>query len=141
MPVRVDIEYQGKLRCRAVHGPSGDAFTTDAPVDNHGRGEAFSPTDLVGTALGTCVLTIAGIVAERDGIDLAGTRVVVLKEMAAAPLRRIAKLAVDIAVPAAKAAAIPEAARRKLERAGDTCPVRASLHPDVEVAIRWIWEM
>ncbi len=140
MSVRVDIEYQGHLRCRAVHGPSGDAIATDAPVDNHGRGEAFSPTDLVGAALGTCILTIAGIVAARDGIDLAGTRVAVTKEMAQAPLRRIARLTVEIAVPRERAAAIPEAARRKLERAGDTCPVRASLHPDVEVAIGWNWE-
>lgn len=138
--VRVDIEYLGGLRCRAVHGPSGDAFPTDAPVDNHGKGEAFSPTDLVGTALGTCILTIAGIVAERDGIDLSGTRVTVLKEMAAAPLRRIARLAAEIAVPAAKAAAVAPAARAKLERAGDTCPVKASLHPDVAVEVRWRWD-
>lgn len=139
MAVRITATYEGALRCRAAHGPSGDELTTDAPADNHGRGEAFSPTDLVATALGTCLLTVAGIVAERDGIDLAGTTVTVDKEMASAPLRRIARLTCRVDVPAAKAERIAPRDRKKLEKAADTCPVRASLHPETDVAIVFDW--
>src|SRR5215210_6618245 len=80
--VQIDIAYQGELRCDARHRPSGASFVTDAPVDNMGKGESFSPTDLVATALGTCMLTIMGIYAERHAIDLRGTTVTVAKEMA-----------------------------------------------------------
>ena len=72
--VNLTTTYEGGLRCRAVHGPSGTTLITDAPVDNHGKGESFSPTDLVATALGACMMTIMGIVAERHGIDLAGMK-------------------------------------------------------------------
>jgi putative redox protein len=82
-----------------VHGPSQTTLTTDAPVDNQGKGESFSPTDLVATALGTCIFTIMGIVAEREKIDLAGMRIAVQKEMSAEPPRRIARLTVRIQMP------------------------------------------
>src|SRR5947199_2164863 len=97
--VQIDITYQGDLRCQAKHAPSGKTLLTDAPVDNMGKGESFSPTDLVATALGTCMLTIMGIVASRHNLDISGTKVTVIKEMATVPFRRIGKLTVTIKVP------------------------------------------
>jgi putative redox protein len=132
--VRVDVEYLGDLRCRATHGPSGDTFLTDAPVDNQGKGEAFSPTDLVATALGGCLATTMGIVAKRDGIDLSGLRVTVEKEMTTTSPRRIARLTVRIDMPD-----VPEDKRVKLERAAQHCPVHASLAPEVEVLISIVY--
>ena len=96
MGVVMDITYEGNLNCTATHGPSGMCLRTDAPVDNGGKGETFSPTDLVGTALGTCIITIMGKKAERLGLDIAGTRLRVVKEMTTAPPRRIGRLEVDI---------------------------------------------
>ncbi len=125
--VQIDIAYEGQLRCSARHGPSGTKLNTDAPVDNMGRGESFSPTDLVATALGTCMLTIMGIVAERHRIDLAGATVRVGKEMVTAPVRRIGKLTVEIHVPHD----LPADDRQRLENAAMTCPVHKSLHPDI----------
>lgn len=133
--VRIDVTYQGGLRCESRHAPSDRTLLTDAPVDNHGRGESFSPTDLVATALGTCMVTIMGIFAERHGIDLRGTTVSVEKEMAAQPVRRIARLTCEIAVPLA--ADHPQ--REALERAALTCPVHQSLHPDVEKPVQFRW--
>ena len=88
MAVDIDIVYQGELHCRAVHRPSGAVLATDAPVDNHGKGASFSPTDLVATALGACLGTIMAIAAERDRLDLAGMRIHVQKHMTTAGLRR-----------------------------------------------------
>jgi putative redox protein len=131
--VTIDVEYVGDLHCEAVHGPSGNRLVTDAPVDNGGKGETFSPTDLAATAFGTCLVTIMGIVARRHGWDLTGTRVRVLKEMTAVPMRRIGELTASIAVPAGRVTATAD--RELLERAAETCPVRQSLHPDVKVTI------
>ena len=97
--VQINIVYQGELRCLATHVPSGTEILMDAPKDNHGKGESFSPTDLVGTALGACMLTIMGIAAQNMKVDLKGTKVSVIKEMTAIPVRRIAKLAVRIEIP------------------------------------------
>jgi putative redox protein len=136
--VTIDVEYLGDLRCEAVHAPSGSRLVTEAPVDNGGKGEAFSPTDLAATALGTCLVTIMGIAANRHGWDLSGTRVRVVKEMASLPTRRVGALTATIAVPAGR---VREAADRLLlERAADTCPVRQSLHPDVKVTMVFEWE-
>src|SRR5260221_14414378 len=99
MSVRIDFRYEGQLRCSAVHGPSQNQLLTDAPVDNHGRGESFSPTDLVATALGTCMLTVMGIFAEKHEIDLRGATATVFKEMITPPVRRIGRLACEIRVP------------------------------------------
>lgn len=129
MAVEMDIVYEGDLRSRAKHGPSGQEITTDAPVDNGGKGSAFSPTDLVGAALGACMLTIMGKVAERNGIDLRGTKVRVTKEMASTPVRRIQRLGVVMTLPSGLVLS-PEN-RAKLENAAHTCPVKQSLHPDV----------
>ena len=133
--VKVFIEYQGNLHCSAKHGPSGATMQTDAPVDNQGRGESFSPTDLVATALGTCMLTVMGIMARTLQIDIAGTTATVEKEMTASAPRMIKSLAVKIHVPHA----IAPDKQQKLERAAHTCPVHKSLHPDVHTPIDFTW--
>jgi putative redox protein len=133
--VTIDIEYQGDLRCEAVHQPSGTHLNTDAPKDNLGKGESFSPTDLVATALGTCMMTLMGITARSLKVDLKGTRVMVQKEMVVAPMRRIGKLAVKIAIPAK----LTDEQKQKLEQAALTCPVHKSLHPDVRTPVEFLW--
>lgn len=133
--VKIDITYQGQLHCEAVHGPSGTQLATDAPKDNHGKGESFSPTDLVATALGSCMLTIMGIVAQRHHISLAGATASVVKEMAAAPTRRIGRLAVEIHVPAK----LDDEQRKLLENAARTCPVHKSLHPEIDIPVTFHW--
>jgi len=135
MAVIIDMEYEGELHCRAEHGPSRTVLTTDAPVDNGGRGEAFSPTDLVATALGTCMLTIMGIAAGTLGVDIAGTRVTVAKEMVADPMRRIGVLRVQVVFPEGLRLSGKE--QLQLERAAEACPVRRSLHPDVQIIVEF----
>ncbi|MFM8581636.1 MAG: OsmC family protein [Planctomycetaceae bacterium] len=139
MAVEVDVLYQGELRCRATHGPSGDQLTTDAPVDNHGKGESFSPTDLVATALGACSLTIMGIVAQRNGLDIEGAKAHVTKEMATQPVRRIGALKVTITIPAEKAAKLSADDRKKLQEGALHCPVHKSLHPDIAAPIEFVY--
>ena len=134
--VEVNIEYRGELRCHAVHGPSGNGLDTDAPVDNQGRGETFSPTDLMATALGTCVGTIMAIAARKHGIELAGTRIHVEKHMSADPPRRIARLPVVVRVPFEIAAEKREA----IEKAASHCPVHQSLHPDIDAPIEFVYQ-
>lgn len=132
--VKTITMYEGGLRCSMVHEPSGAQFSTDAPVDNNGKGESFSPTDLVGAALAGCMSTIMGIVAARKGIKLEGMTVEVGEHMNADP-RRIGKLEVVISVPLP--ADHPD--RKMLEQAALSCPVKHSLHPDIEVPITWNW--
>ena len=133
--VKISIAYHGNLRCEAVHGPSNNKLLTDAPVDNHGKGESFSPTDLVATALGTCMATVMGIYAQQHEIDLRGMTVTVGKEMTQVPVRRIARLTCEITMP------LPDTHPRReaLERAALTCPVHQSLHPDVEKPVTFTW--
>ncbi len=133
--VKVELEYQGELHCKATHGPSATELYTDAPKDNQGRGESFSPTDLVATALGSCMLTIMGILARTLNIDISGTTASVEKEMTAAPPRRIQRLTVHIHVPCA----LSEEEREKFVRAAHTCPVRKSLHPGIEIPVQFTW--
>jgi putative redox protein len=133
--VNIQVEYQGDLHCKATHGPSGAELSTDAPTDNQGRGESFSPTDLLATALGSCMLTIMGIAARTQNIDISGTTASVDKEMSATAPRRVGRLTVKIHVPHTLS---PED-RQKLERAAHTCPVHKSLHPDVEIPIEFTW--
>ena len=133
--VKIDIRYEGGLRCAATHGPSGQTLQTDAPVDNHGRGESFSPTDLVATALGACMATIMGIAAERHQLDLSGMQIEVTKVMSADLPRRIAKLATTIKVPLP-----PEHPQRTLlENAALTCPVHKSLSAEMEKPVDFEW--
>ena len=133
--VKIDIRYEGGLRCAATHGPSGQTVFTDAPVDNHGRGESFSPTDLTATALGSCMATIMGIVAERHELDLRGMAIEVTKTMSADAPRRISKMETVIKVPLP-----PDHPQRALlENAALTCPVHKSLHPDMEKPVDFQW--
>ncbi len=131
--VEITVTYEGDLRCRAVHGPSGAELVTDAPVDNHGRGESFSPTDLVATALGTCML---GITAAKRGWDLRGATVTIVKEMVADPERRIARLVARIRTPGP----LDERARAVLERAALGCPVQQSLPERVDRPVTFEWD-
>jgi putative redox protein len=135
MSVRIEVRYEGELHTRAAHGPSGAALETDAPKDNEGKGESFSPTDLLATALGTCMLTVMGILARRKGWEMKGAQASVDKHMVADPVRRIGRLVVRFEMPAG----IPEDARKPLERAAHTCPVHQSLHPDVQVETTFVW--
>ncbi len=137
--VKIHTVYEGELHCQATHGPSSSQLTTDAPVDNQGKGESFSPTDLVATALGACMVTTMGIVAERHGWSLVGTTVDVEKHMVADPRRRIGKVDVVIRVPAVEGGRDTKQ-RTALERAALTCPVHASLHPSVEIPVRFEWD-
>ena len=133
--VTIQMEYQGDLHCQAVHGPSKTELSTDAPVDNQGRGESFSPTDLVATALGTCMLTVMGILARNLKIDIAGATATVEKEMTSTAPRRIQSLKVRIHVP--QSLSVED--RQKFERAAHTCPVHKSLHPDIQTPIEFTW--
>ena len=133
--VKISICYKGGLRCEAVHGPSGQKLFTDAPVDNHGKGESFSPTDLVATALGSCMATIMGIVGDRHGIDLRGMTIEVEKVMSADAPRRIAKLETTIKVPLPS----DHPQRVLLENAALTCPVHKSLDPEMEKPVDFQW--
>lgn len=133
--VEIKIDYPGNFRCNAVHGPSSAAIDTDAPLDNHGLGEAFSPTDLATTSLGTCMMTVMGIAARARGIELAGTHVIVRKHMASEPPRRIGAIDVEMFIP------LPPThpARELLEEAGRRCPVALSLHPDIDQRVSFHW--
>jgi uncharacterized OsmC-like protein len=133
--VHIDITYSGSLRCEAVHGPSGAKILTDAPVDNHGKGEAFSPTDLAAASLGTCMATIMGIAAEQHGVTLGEVKIGVDKVMSTDSPRRIVKLEVAFTIPLP-----PDFPKRKtLENAALACPVHHSLHPDIEQVVRFDW--
>lgn len=127
--------YAGQLRTEATHVASGTTIHTDAPVDNHGRGEAFSPTDLVSAALGSCMMTIMGIVAERQGLDLTSATWSVTKHMAAEP-RRISEIEVAFRMPATLSAK----ERATLEHAARTCPVALSLNPEIRQSVQFTYE-
>jgi putative redox protein len=135
--VEFSLEYRGDLRCLCIHGPSQATLSTDAPKDNLGKGEAFSPTDLTATSLGVCMLTTMAIAAAKKslGVDLSGSKATVKKHMTSTSPRRIQKIEVNIEIP------LPDshAARRTLEEAALTCPVALSLHPDVEKAVSFVW--
>lgn len=133
--VETTVVYHGDLHCQATHTPSGATIETDAPVDNQGKGEAFSPTDLVATALGTCILTICGILARRLEMDIQGAAVSVKKEMTTEPPRRIARLQTTVRMPAR----ISPADRQRFENAARTCPVHRSLHPEIDAPIEFEW--
>ena len=128
------VEYKGELRTEAVHLKSGKTIITDAPIDNQGKGEAFSPTDLVATALGSCMITIMGIVAEREGIILNGTTAEVEKVMATSP-RRIGEVKIKIKF----IQKLNRDQRDKLERAAKSCPVSGSLSENLKETVEFIY--
>lgn len=131
----VKVEYIGDLKCRATHEDSGATIETVAPKDNQGDGSKFSPTDLVGTALGSCILTVMGIIAARRKLDLNGTTVEIIKEMATAPHRRIGKLLATVRFNKV----FEGQDRVMLEHGAHTCPVHKSLQPDIEAPITFIY--
>ena len=133
--VRIDVQYTGNLHTECLHEPSGTRLETDAPRDNEGLGASYSPTDLVATALASCVLTPMGIVARRHDWPLEGATARVDKHMTEGATRRIARLEACFELPAG----LPAEARPVLERAAHSCPVHRSLHPDVELDLRFDW--
>ncbi len=130
------VVYEGNLRCRAIHTQSGSVIETDAPTDNRGKGERFSPTDMLCLALGTCAVTTMGIKAQDMEIDLAGTTIDIQKYMLSDP-RRVGKVDVMIRFP--KTLNLSEKDRTILERVGNTCPVARSLSPELEMNLQYVW--
>jgi len=128
------VTYLGDLRTESVHLKSGNSFLTDAPTDNNGKGEAFSPTDTIATGLASCMLTMMGIKAKEMGVDMKGTTAEVTKTMGTNP-RRISKIEVLLNFPIAADAKT----RKILEQTAKTCPVHYSLHPDIEKNIVFKW--
>jgi len=134
--VNISIKYTGDLHCDATHGPSRANLATDAPTDNKGKGEAFSPTDLVATALGTCISTTLGIKAEELGVNLKGMTVDVKKEMSQDAPRRIVALPSEVHIPLP-----PNSPHREiLEKTALNCPVHKSLPPEINRPTRFFWE-
>jgi len=128
------VTYRGDLRTECVHIRSNSRYNTDAPIDNNGRGEAFSPTDTVATGLASCMMTVMGIKAPGLGVDLIGSTAEVTKHMEANP-RRISKIEVRLGLPGN----VSEKNRKILEHTANTCPVNQSLHPDIERVIEFRW--
>ncbi len=135
MGVRITGEYAGNLKVRVRHGPSGAEIVTAAPVDNAGDGSSFSPTDLLAASLGACMVTVMGILAQREGIAFEGVTFQVEKEMKPDP-RRVGALPVRIRLPASLTAEH----RAKLERAALTCPVHRSLPEELEREVEFVYE-
>ena len=129
------VVYLGELRTEATHLKSGNQIITDAPTDNNGKGEAFSPTDTVATALASCALTIVGIKAESMDWDISEITAEVTKIMGTEP-RRISKIKIDFKIPFET----DDKQRKLLEKTAKTCPVFMSLHPDMEKELNFIWE-
>lgn len=135
MVVEIKGKYKGNLRVELTHMPSGSVIETDAPIDNNGKGEKFSPTDLAASALGTCMLTVMGIVAERDGVKFNETSFRLEKHMATDMPRRIKKIILEIQMPKG----LTDIQKKKLEKTAATCPVHHSLHPSIEMDIQFIY--
>lgn len=135
----IKTEYLGDLRTQATHVQSSTQILTDAPFDNKGKGEAFSPSDLVAGALGSCMMTIMGIAAQADGIDLKGSEMEITKGMSADAPRRIARIGVQLNMVSKVPLSQPQ--QDRLERAAYTCPVALSLHPDIEQAVEFSWRV
>lgn len=133
--VSQQTSYLGDLRCRSIHGPSSVELITDAPVDNQGKGASFSPTDLVVTALATCVITTAGMIANRENVRLEGTKVFSEKHMSTEGPRRIAKIALRFEMTKG----IPAGFRPKFDAVVRTCPVRQSMSPDVAIDVSVVY--
>ena len=128
-----EVVYKGELRTTAIHLKSNKEIITDAPIDNNGKGEAFSPTDLLATSLGCCMLTVMGIVAKRHNINMDGTKVEVLKVMAESP-RRVSEIHIDMHFPKNN---YSQKEKELLEHTALTCPVAKSLHPDIKQKTRF----
>lgn len=137
MSVQMNIVYQGQLECSVHHGPSQATVKTQAPVDNGGKGESFSPTDLMASALGACMLTIMGLTAAKCSLNLEGTQVTVLKEMVATPRRRIGSLKVAIRV--ISRSELSDSQKEELIQAALNCPVAQSINPEIHMPTEFQW--
>ncbi len=136
MAVSITVDYTGDLRCQAAHGPSKNTLITDAPVDNCGKGESFSPTDLVATALASCMATVIGIKAQQKQLDVTGMKVSIEKHMSEDSPRRIVRLPITIEIPLP-----PDHPERKLlEATALGCPVHHSVHPDIDKPVTFVWK-
>ena len=133
--VTITSRYDGGLRCTSTHGPSQVTLITDAPVDNHGKGESFSPTDLVATAVANCMMTVMAIAAERHGVDVKGTTVTIGKEMSSDSPRRIVGLKSVMSIPLP--ADHPQ--RLLLEAAALACPVKKSISTEIDASVEFRW--
>lgn len=129
------VVYEGELRTTCTHLRSNSSFETDAPVDNNGKGERFSPTDLLATSLGTCMITVMGIKARAMGFDLNGVKLEVEKIMKSEP-RRVGGINITFHIPDTLRD-LDDKTKQILKHTGDTCPVQHSIHPDIEVKIDW----
>lgn len=129
------VEYEGELRTVCTHLRSSNSFETDAPVDNNGKGERFSPTDLLATSLATCMITVMGIKARTMGFDLNGVKIEVEKIMKADP-RRVGGINLFFHIPD-NLKNIEDRTKQILKHTGNTCPVQHSIHPDIEVNVDW----
>ncbi len=132
--VEIFVQYEGELHTTVRHGPSGRVIETDAPVDNQGRGESFSPTDMLASAVGTCMLTVMGILARRKGWKLEDTRLALEKHMSESP-RRVGRLVLNFDM----SGDLPEDSRAALEEAARSCPVAQSIHPDIQLDVEFNW--
>lgn len=128
------VTYTGELRTSCEHLRSGDSFITDAPIDNNGLGQAFSPTDTVATGLASCILTMMGMKANGHEIDLSNSTAAVTKHMSSNP-RRISKIEIELSLPSG----VSDKHRKILIHTANTCPVHYSLHPDIEKVIHFNW--
>ncbi|HNA95314.1 MAG TPA: OsmC family protein [Saprospiraceae bacterium] len=131
-----EILYKGGLRAESIHLRSGNVIVADAPVDNHGKGEAFSPTDLAATSLGICMVTVMGILADAHNIDIDGTRITIMKHMGSDP-RRISGIDVDLYMPDRD---YSDKEKKMLEHTAYNCPVAKSLHPDIVQNVKFHWK-
>jgi len=137
MPAQIDLTYDGNLRCTARHISTTKTLITDALKPQGGLGESFTPTDLVMVGLGTCVLTTIAMVAQRHQIDLTGLSACMEKDMQTAPLRRIASIGMTITIPLG--VRLSPADRSRLESAAQRCPVKQSLHPEIDIRVEFVY--
>ena len=133
--VKIEIKHTGSLHSEALHTESGTRIHTDAPLDNGGKGESFSPTDLLATALGTCMTTTMDLYAKKNGFSIDGAKAVVLKHMVSQPSRRVGRL--DVVVDMPLSSSHPE--REALERVALNCPVAKSLSPEIQIPVSFSW--
>ncbi len=129
--------YKGNLRTEATHLKSGEKIITDAPIDNYGKGEAFSPTDLLCASLGSCMMTLMGIAANTHSIDFNSAKIKITKIMASNP-RRVSEIVVSFELPGKK---FSEKEKTLLERAALTCPVALSIHPDIKQTVNFSYQL
>ncbi len=131
------IKYLGGLSTEAIHLRSEKSIVTDAPLDNNGKGEAFSPTDLAATSLGCCAITVIGIAAQKEGHEFKNSEIEITKIMSSEAPRKIQKIIVEFALTCEPS--LTESEKKRYERVAHTCPVALSLHPDIEQEMLFNW--